>query len=417
MKKFLLSLIALLGVVSANAQVTTTDVSGYEYAIYAESLEAAVGTTAKLPIYMKNAETVASFQFQIVLPADLADTFKKAGLNADRFNADNGGTVFDANKQPDGSVMVIATVLHDDGFTAADAPILYLDLPISSTMAAGEYPIIVKATELSGVGGVGSRSEKITEEIVSKLTIVDFVTLDENSTTVPEEYVGNVLVKRSIKAGQWSTICLPFAIDDPVAVFGDGVELADFTDYEETYDEAEENVISIAVHFSTVTSMEANHPYIIKVTNPVTYEDGFKVEDATLEPSQDDAIVEYDNGLTGKRRVVYGTFYGTYVAETVVPENSLFISNNKFFYSTGATKMKAFRGYFDFVDEIANKVVASTVKMQFDVDGTTKIDDLHLVDTAGAVYTVDGKFIGRDVDLKKLQKGIYVIDGKKVAIK
>ncbi len=409
MKKFLLSLIALLGVVSANAQVTTTDVSGYEYAIYAESLEAAVGTTAKLPIYMKNAETVASFQFQIVLPGDLADTFKKAGLNENRFSADNGGTVFDANKQPDGSVMVIATVLHDDGFTAADAPILYLDLPISSTMAAGEYPIIVKATELSGVGGVGSRSEKITEEITSKLTIVDYITLDENSTTAPTDYEGNVLVKRSIKANQWSTICLPFAMtgEQVKAAFGDDVELADFNGYELA---DEDEITSITVKFTNVdasSGLEANHPCIIKVSEAVSE---FKVENVTVEPEEDPTIA-----AVKRTKKQWSEMTGTYVAGTVLENNTLFLSNNKFYYSKGNTKMKGYRAFFDFYDVLA-EVEAMDVKFQI-FDGTTLIENIKLVDTAGAVYTVDGKFIGRDVDLKKLQKGIYVIDGKKVAIK
>lgn len=412
MKKFLLSLFALLGVVSANAQVTTTDVSGYEYAIYAESMEAAVGTTAKLPIYMKNAETVASFQFQIVLPADLADTFKKAGLNADRFNADNGGTVFDTNKQGDGSVMVIATVVHDDGFTAADAPILYLDLPISSTMAAGEYPIIVKATELSGVGGVASRSEKITEEIVSKLTIVDYVTLDENSTTAPEAYTGNVLVKRTIKANQWSTIVLPFAMtgDQVKTAFGEDVQLADFAGYE--YDEENDQITVNFTDISVADGLEANHPCIIKVSSAISE---FKVENVEVAPEEDPTVA-----AVKRTKKQWSELIGTYTAEKVLGSEGsvLFLSGNKFWYAAedGSTKMKAFRAYFDFYDEIEGKEKASSVKLQIG-DDVTAIDDIRFVESAGAVYTLDGKFIGRNVDLKKLQKGIYVVDGKKVAVK
>jgi len=410
MKKFLLSLFALLGVVSANAQVTTTDVSGYEYAIYAESMEAAVGTTAKLPIYMKNAETVASFQFQIVLPADLADTFKKAGLNADRFNADNGGTVFDTNKQGDGSVMVIATVVHDDGFTAADAPILYLDLPISSTMEAGEYPIIVKATELSGVGGVASRSEKITEEIVSKLTIVDYVTLDENSTTAPEAYTGNVLVKRTIKANQWSTIVLPFAMtgDQVKTAFGEDVQLADFAGYE--YDEENDQITVNFTDISVADGLKANHPCIIKVSSAISE---FKVENVEVAPEEDPTVA-----AVKRTKKQWSELIGTYTAEKVLEASVLFLSGNKFWYAAddGSTKMKAFRAYFDFYDEIEGKEKASSVKLQIG-DDVTAIDDIRFVESAGAVYTLDGKFIGRNVDLKKLQKGIYVVDGKKVAVK
>lgn len=407
MKKFLLSLFALLGVVSANAQ-TTADVSGYENAVYAEGGQYVAGQEFQLPIKIKNNIDAQACGFYVTLQEGLSfvpNAKDETAIAATLADASADHTIM--SNISDGHV-----VLFSPTNSALSENLLYLHLIAA---APGEYTVTIHSLNASNADTKVEINE--TNSFVSKVVIVDYLTLDENSTTAPEAYTGDVLVKRSIKAGQWSTICLPFAIEDPVAVFGDGVELADFTDYEETYDEAEENVVSIAVHFATATAMEANHPYIIKVANPVTYEDGFKVENVTLEPSQDDAIVEYDNGLSGKRRVVYGTFYGTYVAETVVPANSLFISGNKFYYSTGATKMKAFRGYFDFVDELAEKVVASTVKMNIDVDGTTKIDGVHFVESAGAVYTIDGKFIGRDVDLKKLQKGIYVVDGKKVAVK
>ena len=76
--------------------------------------------------------------------------------------------------------------------------------------------------------------------------------------------------------------------------------------------------------------------------------------------------------------------------------------------------MKGFRGYFEFVDELADKVIASSVKIQ--VNGlVTDIQELQFVNTNGAVYTIDGKKMNSDVT--KLPKGIYIIDGKKVAIK
>lgn len=399
MKKLLLSIVALLGVMNASAQVTETDLSGYDYAIYAGSLTVSTGTTAQLPIYMKNAASVASLQFSLVLPGDLADTYSKAGLNAARFNADNGGTVFDANKQEDGSVMVIATVIHDDGFSAGDAPICYLNLPISKTMAAGEYPIIVKATELSGINGVGSESKKIDAAITSKLTVLNYILLDETSTVVPEAAAGvDVLVKRTIKANEWSTICLPFAMTEAQVknAFGDDVELGDFKGYE--YDEDADH---ISVKFDNATAVEANHPYIIKVASAISE---FNVEGVDIAPDEDLTIA-----AVKRTRKAWSEMTGTYVAGTVLEESTLFLNDNKFWYSTGSTKMKAFRAYFDFYDELENKDAANNVKISF--DDATGIKNIQASENA-PFYTLDGKLMGKNMN--RLPKGVYIQNGKKV---
>lgn len=247
------------------------------------------------------------------------------------------------------------------------------------------------------------------------------ITLDETVGVTDETPTGtqNVLVKRTIKAGNgnnWSTICLPFAMDaeQMKTAFGEGVELADFEGYEETYDAAGENVIAIDVKFATATTFEANHPYIIKVGTDVSE---FKLDGVNLDPSEEDALVEYDNGKTGKQRQVWGTFQGNYTAETLVPENNLFISGNKFYYSTGATKMKAFRGYFWFTDELAVKALGA--KINISVDGeATSIDGMNFQHIVEGVYDLSGRKIQlENGDLNKLQKGVYIIDGKKVTIK
>ena len=114
---------------------------------------------------------------------------------------------------------------------------------------------------------------------------------------------------------------------------------------------------------------------------------------------------------------MYGTFYGTYHAQTTVPENGLFISDNKFWYSTGKTKMKAFRGWFEFEDVLAD-VEAAGANIDFTFDGTTGIREIREKSQAeGAVYTLQGQYLGKDIDLKKLPRGIYIVNGKKQVIK
>ncbi len=243
------------------------------------------------------------------------------------------------------------------------------------------------------------------------------ITLDETVGVTDETPTGtqNVLVKRTIKAGNWSTICLPFAMDadQMKTAFGEGVELADFTSYDPAYD-ADDNVTSIEVNFTTTSEFKANHPYIVKVGADITE---IKLDGVMLEPSEEDAYIEYDNGKTGRQRVVYGTFVGTYTAETVVPEDDLFLSGNKFYYSTGSTKMKAFRGFFELTDVLAVK--ASGAKINISVDGeATSIDGIGTQRVVEGVYDLSGRKIQlEDGDVNKLQKGVYIINGKKVTIK
>ena len=82
--------------------------------------------------------------------------------------------------------------------------------------------------------------------------------LDELSTEAPEAATGiDVRVRRTIKANEWSTLCLPFAMtaEQVTAAFGNEVKVGDFTGC--TVDDETGN---ITVNFTEVTSIEANHP-------------------------------------------------------------------------------------------------------------------------------------------------------------
>ena len=95
------------------------------------------------------------------------------------------------------------------------------------------------------------------------------------------------------------------------------------------------------------------------------------------------------------------------------PQNGLFLNGNKFYYSTGNTAIKAFRGYFKFVDVLTSVEDANNVKVDFNIDGnTTLIYGLSTSQDGSAVYTIDGKHMGSDME--RLHRGIYIQNGKKV---
>lgn len=232
--------------------------------------------------------------------------------------------------------------------------------------------------------------------------------LDENSTTIPEASSGavDVRVKRTINANSWSTICLPFAMDEAQvkAAFGDDVLLGDFQDYDTTEDG--DNIIGITVNFTSATTIEANHPYIIKVINAITE---FTVDDVDINADEEDAYVEYNNGLTGKKKVVYGTFEGTLHAGKTLTENQLFLNSNKFWYSKGSTTINAFRAYFDLTD-VLTSVENASVRMSVDIDGEeTSVEGISASVPEGAIYDLSGRKLNNVP-----QKGIYIVNGKKV---
>lgn len=236
--------------------------------------------------------------------------------------------------------------------------------------------------------------------------------LDENSTVEPvAETNADVRVLRTINADEWSTICLPFAMTEAQckAAFGEDVQIADFVDTQSTYDDAD-NVVGISISFDDVTAIEANHPYIIKVAQPVTE---FTVDNVDIDPAEDDALVEVDNGLTGRRRVVYGSMYGTYHAQTTLEEYSLFLSNNQFWYSTGLTEMKAFRAYFVMADVLTDVENASSrISLAFaDDDMTTGIKNHGQKGRNGNTYNLQGQRVG------KFRSGLYIRNGKKFIVK
>ena len=245
------------------------------------------------------------------------------------------------------------------------------------------------------------------------------VLLDELSTTMPEAAEGvNVRVNRTLAANVWNTLVLPFDMtaEQVKAAFGNDVQLADFTGVD-TEADADENIVGMTVNFQAITAIEANHPCLIKVSeamNSFTV-DGVDVE-AEDEPSvdRDEIVVK----VGGKKYYYYNSFVGTYVENTEVPELSLFLNGNKFWYSTGATKMKAFRAYFSFYD-VLTEVLEAESKIRFVVDDeVTSIDGIpSAADKMGAVYNLNGQLIGFDIDVNSLPAGIYVKDGQKIVVK
>ena len=392
-----------------------TNLSTYDNVIYISPFTATAGTQTAISIKMKNTVDIRGFQFDLHLPEGMTVVKSAKGriqgaLSAGRLpDEDEHELTF--SEQNDGSIRFLCSSQYDETFTGNDGEIATLQVSVASNMADGDYPIQLTDMKLTETDISKFYTAELIETTVTIGDVDTRIILDETSTTAPEAASNvDVCVKRTINANEWSTICLPFAMTEAQVetVFGDDVELADFIDYD--YDDDAE---TITVNFADATEIEANHPYIIKVSSKV---EEFTIDDVDIIPEAN-PCVEYDNGKTGNKRKVFGTFAGTYVADfdfyNEASNYPLFLSGNKFYYATENTKhMKAFRGYFDFEDCLPEAdSAASRIIMSFDNE-TTGIDDVRCKkEEVRGDYDLQGRKVVKPV------KGLYIINGRKEVIK
>ncbi|MBR0048273.1 MAG: hypothetical protein IJP74_02995, partial [Prevotella sp.] len=105
-------------------------------------------------------------------------------------------------------------------------------------------------------------------------------------------------------------------------------------------------------------------------------------------------------------------FTGSYVPMTI-DEECLFLSDGKFWYSTGKTAMKGYRAYFYFQDVLADysgSASSARISMRFDDGTTTGVGSIDNGETASdSYYDLQGRKIEKPV-----RKGLYIRGGKKV---
>ena len=404
-KLFLFMLTCCLGQAGI-VKAADTDISGIANIVYIQHFEVQPGATNYLlSINMKNAAAIRGFQFDLELPEGITATMSGTGVSCTLYNPRCPKNDFDekyhtlnGSLQADGSYRFLAGSTEDQTFKGNDGTIVLVRINVASGMTPGDYAIRLKDIKLSETNIDNHYDTDLVESTVT-VSNTPRTILNEIATTAPAAATNaNIRVNRYIKADEWSTLCLPFDMtaDQVTAAFGEGVLLADFTGYDVTKDG--DDVTGITVNFANATTITKNRPCLIKVPTTVSsfVADGVDVVIGT--PTYTPA--------TGK------SFIGTYVAETTVPNNGLFLYNNKFYYSTGKTKMKGFRAYFNFADVLADKSVAGApILMSFDGEGTTGIEVIRDLMEEGVYYDLNGRRV------ETPSKGIYILNGKKVVIK
>ena len=242
---------------------------------------------------------------------------------------------------------------------------------------------------------LGSESHYATDAS-ALLTVGHMVTLSENATEAPAAISGvNVTVERTLKAGVWNTLVLPFELTaaQVSTAFGEGTQIGEFDGYDVTANQ-------ISVKFNAVNAIEAHTPYIIKVPEALSQ---FSVSGVNITTATNNLTVNKGSGRNGQKSMT-----GTYVP-TSVPDYCLFILDNKFKYSTGNSKIKGFRAYIDFSDF---DYEASSRSITLDFSEATGINEVESASTSDECYhNLSGQRGSQP------SKGLYIVNGKKVIIK
>lgn len=310
-----------------------------------------------------------------------------------------------------GVTKLVTFAMSSEPMAKGKYPVATATLKCADDVKVGEYTVTTSMVELVDVD-----KKKINPEASFKITVIPYAAriLDESATSVPEASTAaeDVIINRALKANTWATICLPFALDaDQIAeVFGDAT-IAEYIDHEVNDDDTE-----ITLNFESVTEMEANYPYIIKVSNALKE---IKVTDVMVDADEEEAVAEYDNGKSGNKRVVYSKFIGVQHA-TTVPDKNIYLNGNKFYVSANDAAIKAYRGYFQINDFEDLYNAGANINILVDGDATA-IEGITINGRSmntGDVYTVSGMYMGRAENvMNTLPAGIYIVNNKKVIIK
>jgi hypothetical protein len=425
---FAMCLFAFTGNMMAQNEPAAYDPAEGDIYYKVESVDVMPSKTVAVTVYYNAGATqiFRGFQFEFVLP----EGFKrgvvdgKVGKLGPELAAHNPEMELKDSERYDNGEENPPTCCYmgfqmatDDMPTGQGLELFTFYVECDENVAEGEYSFTTTHCELADMKtGQSWHCNPIT----MTLNVIPYTTriLADTDPNIPEasEMPEDVTVQRTIKKDVWSTLTLPFDMtgDQVKEAFGDDVKVAEFIDYD--FNEKDAYIVEFEAVDAANEGLMKNYPYVIKVSKAI---DEFIVKDVLVDADEASAYIEYDNGKVGKQRKVYATMYGTLKAETEVPENCLFLRDNKFFVSTGSSKINAFRGYFNIS---GYEYGAGEANFTFSVDGeATDIEGININGkeiVTGDVYSVNGTYMGKAENvMNKLPRGVYIVNNKKVVVK
>ena len=195
-------------------------------------------------------------------------------------------------------------------------------------LASGSYSVKVENTTAWSRG-------YLTSFVVTEPSLLTLNDTDESNSTISDNYRTGALdikISRTIVAGMYNTICLPFDVDATILkeVFGNDVNLREMSSAT-----IEGEVLSL--NFNASTSIYRGTPYLIKTSSNI------------VDPIFVDVVIKEEVGQASGEEEDVAEFIGTFIKKDITAnENNLFLgSENKLYFSTEDVTIKGFRGYFN----------------------------------------------------------------------
>ena len=386
MKKLLFGFAAFLSCICATVKAQTISV---------EDVEVLPGTTGSFTLNLQGGQDnkYISLQFNATFPKTGFKTLSKNDISPLWVGA--SATIGDI----DADGLAIIPMSSDTELSTGNVEgLLTVYFEVADNVAKGTYPVTLSKITF----GYGISDKDVAKDVTFNVKVVDHVTLFETATKAPDPMENvKVLVKRNFAKDTWSTICLPFAMTEAQTktAFGDGVVIGDYAGYEAKTEGKQ--VVGVTVKFTQKTSIEANHPYVIKPSKAV--DGGFIVEGVNINPAKEDDLVV---AAVERSKKDWSEMIGTFIAGTSVSKDALFLNGGKFWYSKGKNTMLAYRAYFDFYD-VLTEVENASSRINISFDDVTAIKSVKTNEDEG-IYTLSGQRVN------KAGKGIYIVNGKKV---
>ena len=395
-KKLLLFVVMLTGLTSVWAADGTLTITNVRNAV--------PGYSGTLDVVLSGTDVqYANFQFNITLPEGITYESWTYGEMIPELDPAYNIVV---TPQGNNTWQFLGYASSTTPLTAKNGVLLKLKFSVAAGTSLGTKDGSLSTIRLAE----GDATTHNIDDVNFSLETTNVVTLSEHETAAPAAIDGvNVKVVRELKGGVWNTICLPFEItEDKIAsTFGAGTEIGYFTGYEVSG----ENVVSVS--FEARTSIAAHIPYVIHV--PATLSE-FTVTNTSITTTDEDPAVIYGKYEgSGKNKHYEGKdMIGTYVAETIIPDYGVFLSNGAFTFSKGLSKLRAFRAYFDLYDaEYDDSGAAPSFILNFVDSSATAISTVETKasEVPAVYYNLSGQRVANPT------KGLYIVNGKKVVVK
>lgn len=228
--------------------------------------------------------------------------------------------------------------------------------------------------------------------VATSLDLSEAETAEETAKKLTESNGKTIDVKlaRTLTAGVWNTICLPFDVT--------AEQIANVLKSEGNVKEyGSEDASKQTIYFKAATTMKAGVPYLIKPT-----EGAKELVFKSVTIKNVDAV----DRMVGDKYNMCGVF-GKYAMNTNGTE--LFLKTDGKFYvpAEGKETMKGFRAYF----LVPKNTAAAALNLSF--GDATGINGIAAdAEKNVKVYNVNGQYVG--TSLEALPKGLYIVGGKKV---